>query len=322
MGVITLVINVEYDVHQDTILNTCPVCHSSYIVHDYPTGENVCKTCGLVVYSEPIDQSREWNAYDLEESHLKERIGPAILGKNKELMYTNFSVQKDGHGKPLSLEAQHRMRHLQRQNAIASTVEPDTRNLVIAQNLMKKIIEKMRLGNNIYEESLFIYKKALARNLVKGKSIECFVAASVLSVVREMNLPRSLVEIAVQANVEPLTLSKFYRELVMSLSLKMPVDDPSKYLAKISTKLRFDSQVEKTAIELLRAARAKGLIQGKRPKAIAAAALYISAKNHSIGITQKKLAKSSEVSEVTLRNRIKELKKNKCVLAEGVSLNY
>ncbi|MFA5869949.1 MAG: TFIIB-type zinc ribbon-containing protein [Candidatus Bathyarchaeia archaeon] len=308
-----MVINVDYSVNQDTVWDTCPICHTSHIIHDYSTGENVCKNCGLVVYSDAFDPGREWSAYDLEESHLKERTGPPMLGKNRELMYTNFSVQKDGRGKPLSVTTQHRMRHLRRQNLMAGTTESETRNLVIAQNLMKKITEKMRLGSSIYEESLFIYKKALARNLVKGKSIECFVAASVLSVIREMNLPRPLEEVAKQANLEPLALSKFYRELVTGLSLKMPVDDPTKYIMKISTKLNFDQSVEKTAIELLKAAREKGLIQGKRPKAIAAAALYLSAKRHNLGITQKELAKSSDVSAVTLRNRIRELKMNSCL---------
>lgn len=308
-----MVMNVDENVHQDAdAWNICPICHTNIIIHDYSTGENVCKNCGLVVYNDTVDLGREWTAYDTQESQLRERTGPPMLGKNMELMYTNFSVQKDGRGKPLSMTTQQRMRHLRRQNQMAGTMDSETRNLVIAQNLMKKINEKMRLGNSIYEESLFTYKKALVRNLVKGKSIECFVAASVLSVIREMNLPRPLEEVARQADVEPLTLSKFYRELVTGLSLKMPVDDPTKYILKISTKLNFDQGVEKTAIELLKAAREKGLTQGKRPKAIAAAALYLSAKRHSLGITQKELANSSDVSGVTLRNRIKELKKNGC----------
>ncbi len=301
----------DFDVNRN-LWDICPVCQTRHIVNDKETGESVCADCGLVVYHEIIDPGREWSAYSAEETRIRERVGPPIIGRSGEFMYTNFAVQNDGRGKPLPVTTQRRMRQLRRQNLMSGSLESEARNLVISQNLMKKATEKMRLGDNAYDESFFIYKKALGSGLVKGRSIEGFVSACVLSVVRERNLPRSLEEVAAQSSIDPLMLSKFYRELVRGLSLRMPVDDPTKYIAKISIKLGLSQQVEKLAVEILESARSKGLIQGKRPKAIAAAALYLSAKLNRLGVTQEKVAVSSDVSEVTLRNRIRELKKHKC----------
>ncbi len=314
-----MVVNEYFDALQEAASNSCPTCGINSIMYDHNTGETVCTNCGLVISSDAIDPGKEWSAYDLAESTMKERAGPSIMGKHREVMYTNFSIQKDGQGRTLPQSQQNRMRYLRRQNLIINTGTPESRKMMMAQNLTKKIVEKMRLGNNIYEEALFLYKKALGKDLVKGKSIDGFVGACVLSVIREKNLPRPIEEVAQQANIEPLTLSKFYRELVTDLSLKMPVDDPSKYVVKICAQLKFDAQIERTAIEILETAGKLGLIQGKRPKAIAAAALYLAARKNFMGITQEKLALSSDVSEVTLRNRIKELKANRCMASTDVS---
>src|SRR5512140_2070079 len=102
---------VDYEVNRDP-WEVCPACHTSHIVHDNETGELICADCGLVVYHEAIDPGREWSAYNVEETRTRERVGPSMIGKAGEFMYTNFAVQSDGRGKPLPVATQRKMRQL------------------------------------------------------------------------------------------------------------------------------------------------------------------------------------------------------------------
>jgi len=286
----------------------CPTCGGTDIVYDPANGEYVCEACGLVIVNDQLDMKKEWNAYTVEEIQSRERAGPPMIGAYKESVHTKFNIFKDGTGKQLSFEAKQKMWRLQKQNTMASLATSESRNLRVAKSVLKLLIEKMNLTGKFYDDSLCIYKKALSKNLIMGKSIEGFIAASVYAVCREMGLPRPLNEIARNVNMDPLTVGKFYRELVRELSMKMPIDEPMKYTSKFATKLRLDRQIELRAVEILMNAKKSGLLQGKRPNGMAAAALYLSARENYIGITQKEFAKTSGVSEVTLRNGVKVIK--------------
>jgi transcription initiation factor TFIIB len=68
-------------------------------------------------------------------------------------------------------------------------------------------------------------------------------------------------------------------------------------------------QIQKEAIRIIREAVKKGLISGRGPTGVAAAALYIAAAKHGERRTQKEVAEVAGVTEVTIRNRYRELKK-------------
>ena len=103
-----MVVNEYFDAQQDAASNSCPTCGINSIMHDHNTGETVCTNCGLVISSDAIDLGKEWSAYDLAESTMKERAGPSLMGKHREVMYTNFSIQKDGQGRTLPQSQQNR----------------------------------------------------------------------------------------------------------------------------------------------------------------------------------------------------------------------
>jgi len=89
----------------------------------------------------------------------------------------------------------------------------------------------------------------------------------------------------------------------------MPVDDPAKYISKIASHVRLSQKTQNTAIKLLEKAKDKKGIVGKGPTGMAAAALYIAAIMNDQSLTQRELAKAADVTEVTVRNRYKELDK-------------
>ncbi|MEM4786712.1 MAG: transcription initiation factor IIB, partial [Ignisphaera sp.] len=65
----------------------------------------------------------------------------------------------------------------------------------------------------------------------------------------------------------------------------------------------------KTAIEIIQKARESGVTAGRDPAGVAAAAVYIAALLNDERRTQKEVAMAAGVTEVTVRNRYKELMK-------------
>ena len=89
----------------------------------------------------------------------------------------------------------------------------------------------------------------------------------------------------------------------------MPISDPLTYVSKIAEKNRISGKTQGTAITLLAEARRKRFVAGKDPMGMAAAALYIACLQNNEKITQKDIAEAAGVTEVTVRNRYKALKK-------------
>jgi transcription initiation factor TFIIB len=119
--------------------------------------------------------------------------------------------------------------------------------------------------------------------------------------------PRSIKAIVKASTRSRKEISRQYRLIRRELDIKMPIDDPIKYVAKIASKTDLDQQIQNVAIHVLRMAKKKNVVVGKGPIGLAAAALYIAALKKGVVITQKELAGASKVTEVTIRNRYKGL---------------
>jgi transcription initiation factor TFIIB len=154
-----------------------------------------------------------------------------------------------------------------------------------------------------------IYRKALKKDLVRGRSIAAIVAGSLHTACRFTKTSRTLREIAEASLRHQKEIAAAYRLIVRTLKMKMPIDDPMNYVTKIAEKAKVSSDVEGVAIKIIRNAQSKLATMGKDPSGLAAAALYIASKLKKEKISQTQLAKAADTTEVTIRNRRKELEK-------------
>ena len=60
---------------QQRISEKCPECGSSNLIHDYDTGETICRGCGLVLREQTMDKGPEWRAFTQEEKQSRSRVG-------------------------------------------------------------------------------------------------------------------------------------------------------------------------------------------------------------------------------------------------------
>jgi transcription initiation factor TFIIB len=286
----------------------CPVCQSEVRVSDQETGELICGVCGLVLDQDKINGGPEWRAFDLQEKSTRARVETFGSSAMRDQYYTNLYGFSDGSGRKLSLDAIKKMQRLNRVNNVANNDETVRRNLKIASKSMSMLTEKLGLPRGINDDAFKLYRRALDRDLIRGKTIEGFIAASLLVVIRERGIARSLLEIASALDVDQRVVARLYRELLTEFNLRMPIDEPRKYFEKLCGKMEVEPEVHVRAQNLLKLAKTQGLIQGKRPNGVAAAALYLALRESFVGVTQKCIARLAETSEVTLRIRVNDLK--------------
>jgi transcription initiation factor TFIIB len=102
-------------------------------------------------------------------------------------------------------------------------------------------------------------------------------------------------------------VSKTYRLIVRELNLKPPLDDPFKHIPKTAHKLGLSRETELLAVKYLHVAKEKRILAGKDPRGLCAAALYLAALGTGDVLVQRQLAMVCETTEVTLRNRYREM---------------
>ena len=287
----------------------CPECGSNILVQS-DTGEVVCSQCGLVVSEEIFDRGPEWRAFTPEEKAEKSRVGSpiSILHADKGLPTIIDKVGKDAFGRKVDMETRMQMLRLRRWQTRTQYQSPVERNLLQALAELDRIADKIHLPEDLQEEAAEIYRKALEKGLVRGRSISAIVAASVYAACRKYDRPRSLKEIAAVSRVKKKDIARCYRLLVQELNLKMPIPDPRNYVSKIAAKAGIPERTQMEAIRLLDETEKRGAVVGKDPIGIAAAALYIACVLTGERKTQKDIAEAAGVTEVTVRNRYKGLK--------------
>jgi transcription initiation factor TFIIB len=69
-------------------------------------------------------------------------------------------------------------------------------------------------------------------------------------------------------------------------------------------------KVKRGALAILQDANDRRITAGKDPMGMAASALYISCMKHNADVSQKEIAIAAGVTEVTIRNRYKDLRKS------------
>ena len=289
---------------------TCPECRSANLVRDLEMGESVCSDCGLVIRENIPDLGAEWRAFTLEERKSKARAGAPIkyshYGKG---LSTVIRIERDAFGRPLSPKVRRQMWRLRRWQIRSRVHASQSRNLMMAMNELQRLSEKLHIPSAIKEMAAVIYRKALNKGLVRGRSIAAIVAGSLYAACRFTKIPRTLKEITETSFRHQKEISRAYRLIVRNLEMKMPIDDPLDYVTKIAEKAGVPSDVEGLAIKIVRDAKYKHIALGKDPSGLVAAAIYIASKLKKENITQSQLSRAADVTEVTIRNRKQDLMK-------------
>ncbi|MCW4025979.1 MAG: transcription initiation factor IIB, partial [Candidatus Bathyarchaeota archaeon] len=201
----------------------------------------------------------------------------------------------------------YRLRKWQKRIRVSDAME---RNLAFALTEITKIANSLDLPRSIIETASVIYRKAVRERLVRGRSIKGISASSVYIACRQSGLARTLQEISKASNVSKREVCRSYRFLVKKLDYFVPPVRANQYVSKFSNQLTMQGRTEQLANRILDMARKLRLTSGRGPTGVAAAATYIASILAGETRTQREIAEIAKVTEVTIRNRYKELVSN------------
>jgi len=287
----------------------CPECGSNRIMKDYDSAEIVCMGCGYVVVAELTNQGPEWRAFDDEQRAKRARAGaPATFTIHDKGLSTMIDWHdRDVHGQriPHGQKAQiYRLRKWQRRIRISDATE---RNLAFALSELSKMANNLNLPRNILETASMIYRKAVKARLIRGRSIQGITAAAIYLACRQCGLARTLEDISQASTANKKEVGRSYRFLLKQLNYFIQPVKTSQYLAKFANLLQMEGTAEEIAHKILLVAKELKLTSGRGPSSIAAATSYIASIVTGERRTQREVAEIAQVTEVTIRNRYKEL---------------
>ena len=288
----------------------CPSCTKTKMILDEDKGELFCSFCGYVTPEQIVQDGPEWRSFSTDGSD-RSRVGAgtSITMHDMGLSTVIGTQNKDATGKPLDTSMKKSINRLRTWDSRSQAHTSVERNLRQALSEMDKLGDKISLPSSVIEKAAYIYRKAIEKKLVKGRSIQGLVAACVYAACRNTETPRTLEDIASGINIRRKDVARCYRLIFRELDLKIPVADPVKGVSRIASIAGLGEKTKRKAIELLNKAKKIGMVAGKDPMGIAAAALYLSCISGGENKTQKEISIASGVTEVTIRNRCAGLRK-------------
>ena len=294
----------EHEHERDEL--TCPECNGQLKSEG---AETVCTSCGLVVEENEIDRGPEWHAFDSAERDKKSRVGaPTTKMMHDDGLSTNIGWQdKDAYGNSLSNSQRRKMQRLRTWNERFRTRDSKERNLKQALGEIERMASALGLPQSVRETASMIYRQALKKDMLPGRSIEGIATASLHAAARMERIPRSVDEIAAVSRVDEEEFKRAYRYINRELELEIQPPDPNEYLPRFASELDIDEETEHRARELLETGKRANLHSGKSPVGLAAAAIYAAAQFTPDTLTQSDVSKVTDISEVTIRNRYQEL---------------
>jgi transcription initiation factor TFIIB len=278
--------------------------------NDSSRGEVYCSKCGFVVREKTVETGPEWRSFSNEEKDERSRTGlpTSIAIHDMGLATIIGGDNKDAAGRSLSgamKSSVERMRTWDRRSQVHESAD---RNLKQAFSELRRLSEKLSISEAVTERAAYIYRKALDRSLVRGRSITLILAASLYAACRDREVPRTLKDVAAASNVKKKDIARSYRLLVKEMDLKMPVVDPAKCVTKIASRAKVSEKTQRRALQILFKAEQARISAGKDPMGLAASAIYVACTLEGESITQRDVANAAGVTEVTIRNRYKDLR--------------
>src|ERR671933_2771701 len=261
----------------------CSICNrSDRIVTDPESGEIICSICGMVLSDKVEDTSHlERHIFSkggqIDETNARTGAPTSLARHDMGLATIIGRRDRDASGQKIDSSINSTMQRLRAWDFRIHLSRSSDRNLNTAFKLLNTLKDRLGLSDAIVEKVAYIYRKAQERGFVRGRTISSVLAAAVYITCRDLEVPKTMKDIAAASNLKRKDIARTYRQLILELDYKVPNPDPIKCIAKV-------------------------------PMGLAATVLYISCIKAGENISQKDISSAAGVTEVTLRNRFKDLR--------------
>lgn len=293
----------EPKVRREKTREICPECRSTHVVHDEIRAEVVCGECGLVILDGLEGSSIGSRAQDS-----PDRGEVSTLRRHDRGLTTDISPASRDHSGTV-LEAKRRkqyvrLRKLQYRSRFSKRGE---KSLADGLSLLGRTGSRLFLPKSFVSQAAYVYRKAAAAGLIRGRTIAGFVGASLYIASRMHEAPRAIEEVAEALDVPRRQVSLALKVMLRRLKIPLPPSQPESFLARFASELGLSAQVFAFSRQILGEVREVECCKSKTPRGTAAAAIYTAAKILNKKVTQAEISRVARVSEVTIRVRVREI---------------
>jgi len=279
----------------------CDECGSSSLV-DMKTGSEICRDCGLVLKNKLYNNSQDF--FDVYFNNPNVNSFPASHTFKDPNLLRRFQLKKVQEINYLN--NYRRLIKLQKRSNFQNGKNP---NFFRGLKEIQVICANLNLSNQIEEEAALIFRKINKENLTKGRSIKKICMSCIYLAHKCRNVQPPLNELLSNndesSKKELLRLSKFLAE---KTNLKIKNHDPRDFLLQFINNGDLPKTLLGESLIILERLKELDKFQGKTPKSITAAALYLSSKKLKMKISQEKIAKVAQISRKTINQRVYEVK--------------
>lgn len=293
---------------QNTSVNsgvTCPSCQGK-IISDLDRGEIICSHCAIV-----IDES--FYAINSENVDFFSNFENDGIREPTSLMMYDIGLPTFIDKKNVDAAGKHihgysEFEKLRRLNKFTISNDSKTRNLNKAIREIRRISEILGISSSIAERASYIYRKALNKKLIRGRSITGIVAATIYIACKDAGVffPIDRID-RLGENCNRKNVIHYYKLLLRQMKINVGVPDPIQYVSRIAARAKLSGKVERKALEILSQLEGTPVLSGKKPASVAAASLYLAALIAGEHTTQLRVAIASELTTITIRKRCLEI---------------
>lgn len=280
---------------EDNDEKKCSECGSINLVINSAKAEIYCADCGMVIAENIVDLGPEWRAFDSEQKSKRARTGASMT----------YRIHDKGLSTPTAVNKIPGL-HLPRAWQVHTTNAKE-RTFIFALTEIDRMASAFRLPMNIREAASMLYRKAMKKRLISGRSVESITSALLYISCRQYNVPRTLEEITKVSKVGQKEISRVYRYFLREMNLKVAPASPVDFVPRFCSLLNLGSEIRSKAEEIAKKAEEAELTNGRGPIGIAAAAIYIAAMISGKHCTQNEVSDVAGVSVATIGARYKEL---------------
>ncbi|MGI9009842.1 MAG: transcription initiation factor IIB [Nitrososphaeraceae archaeon] len=307
--------------YKNTFYIKCHFCskQNSFIT-DVDRYEIICSNCGVVI-SENL--SEFFGYYDIYDIGLNTQTSSTSLLSSSSRLSESYSSKYYGgtsttignklNGKQdLRISPYFNVNKLRKYDKMIVSKSYNIRNLKTAFDKLYSLRYKLRLTDAVIEKIAYLYKKIVKKKIFRGYKISTILYAVTYAICREAGIIHSINEIADLFDTKKREISKFYRQLILNLDIKIPLLDPIKCIVSISNKIPLNEKIKYNAIKIMRwiMNNYSIILNGKNPMITAGAIIYYACLLNKQHISQRLVAYCVGVSEVSIRKRFIELKEN------------
>ena len=289
----------------------CSICNrNDKVITDTESGEVICSNCGTVISDKVEDASHlERHIFNgggqIEETRARTGAPTSLARHDMGLSTMVGKENRDASGTKIDPSTMQRLRTC---NSRVQLSEPSDKSRREAFLLLDTLKDKLGLSDTVIENTAYLYRKAQQRKFLRGRSISGVVCAATYIACRDLGISKTMREIAAASNIKQKNIARVYRQLVREFDYKVPNIDPIKCVARVANNAKLAEKTKRQAINIMQKVTENEMSAGKDPMGLAATVLYMSCIKTGENISQREISNVAGITEVTLRNRYKDLK--------------